>query len=109
MVIKIERKDVAEFNEREVLFTLPAEVEGDPDVEYTIPKKVAPGRSLWFLDQINNKGEMVGSLLVLKEMLGTEGYDALLNSPYVDNETLGAIAKACVDKIMGIVDDTSGK
>lgn len=100
-VIKVVRAALDQFSAREVLFTLPNEVEGETDVEHTIPVKVAPTKSLWLLKQIDEFGEIHGSLVVLEEMLGKDSFAALLASEDVTAEQLNEIAKVCVERVVG--------
>jgi hypothetical protein len=87
--------------ETEVLFTIDG-------TEYRVPKEVPPITGLRALDIIADEGEAPGLRWLLQEVLGQDGYDALLACPSITSKQLGQIMTVVRDKAMGDLEAASG-
>jgi hypothetical protein len=78
----------------------PVEEEREPffyldEVEYTIPKRLAPSLTLRFMDQVAERGEAAAIGWVMRELLGDDAMDALEESDSITDEQMA--------KLMGYV------
>lgn len=90
---------------------LPAQAEEKPvgrqplfyigDQEYTIPVDVPGSLTLKALDMTDQQGEVIATIWVMKQVLGEEGYKALLNAPNITKPELAAIQKVIRELVFG--------
>lgn len=76
------RKDRVE--ERVELFSI-------DDKGYSIPTAIRPNQSLQIMHVFREKGDAAGTSFMLETLLGSEGYDALINFDDLDEEDLEKI------------------
>jgi hypothetical protein len=80
--LRTDEADIVE--EREPFFYL-------DDVEYTIPKRIAPALTLRFLDQAAEGGELGALSWLMRELLGDEAVDALQESESMTDEDMATL------------------
>jgi len=84
-----------ETSRRDVLFTLDGE-------EYTVLANPPASLMLTYFDKIRKNGVNVAFSWALEEMVGEDGYSALLNSPKVSADDFQAVARAVLMIINGV-------
>ncbi len=77
------------------------------DTEYSIPVEVPGNLALQAVDMTAKQGEPTATAWVMEQVLGEEGYAALLKAPMTKAEA-GAIQKVIRDLVFGEPED-SGK
>lgn len=70
--------------DRVVLFSI-------DDTEYTIPTRVRPNKGLQVMHVFRQQGETAGVSFMLETILGTEGYNALMNFDDLEDDDLETI------------------
>lgn len=89
--VKIRTDEVAE-EEREPFFYL-------DDVEYTIPKHIAPSVTLRFMDRAAD-GEMAAVGWLMRELLGDDAMDALEESGSITDEQMATLMDYIQKKVL---------
>jgi|SRR5688572_22843375 len=69
--------------------------------EYTIPVDVPGSLTLKALNMTAEKGEVEATVWVMRQVLGNEGYQALLNAPDITKPELAAITKVIRELVFG--------
>ena len=75
------------------------------ETEYTIPRTISRGVSLWFLRLAGEIGETRAAPQLLERLLGEEGYQALVDSPSLTDDELNAIIDLAVRVAFGQVEN----
>lgn len=76
---------------------------------YTIPNKARVNLALRYLKMARNEGADAASAYMLEEMVGEEGYNALMNYEDLTSETLTAIMEAAQKVVLGGLTDPKAK
>lgn len=63
------------------------------DTEYTIPSSVRPNKGLQIMHVFRQQGETAGVSFMLETILGTDGYNALMNFDDLEDEDLETIVE----------------
>lgn len=71
------------------------------DKEYTIPVDVPGSLTLKALDMTADQGEIIATRWVMRQVLGDDGYQALLNAPNITKPELAAITKVIRELVFG--------
>lgn len=61
------------------------------DTEYTIPTRVRPNHGLQIMHVFRQQGETAGVSFMLEVLLGTDGYNALMNFDDLEDDDLETI------------------
>jgi hypothetical protein len=61
--------------------------------EYTIPSRVRPNQGLQIMHVFRQQGETSGVSFMLETIIGTEGYNALMNFDDLEDEDLETIVE----------------
>lgn len=77
------------------------------DKEYTVPIRPPVSLALKYLRTLKDRGTSVAVALILEELLGADGYEALCNYPDLEPEEFEAVAKAAITITLGAMN--SGK
>lgn len=78
-------------------------------IEYKIAKKPRVNVALRYLKMAREEGPESAQAYLLEELVGKEGYEALMNFDDLDQETLGAIAEAAQKITLGGLEAPKGK
>lgn len=73
----------------------------DEETKYYIPKKVPYNVTLGALDVAANAGELAAEVFAMKEVLGEDGYEALLNNDELEEEDFDAISEQISQRVLG--------
>lgn len=98
--IVISTTDVQDV-ETEVLFVI-------DDVEYAVAKEVPATIGLRALEIAADEGDAASMSWLMREVLGSKAYDALLACDAVTSKQLGQIMQVVRDKAMGDMEDALG-
>jgi len=71
------------------------------DVTYTIPNKVRVNVQLKYLYTLKTEGEMAATYEVLHELLGDDGYQALMNYDDLTEEDFNDVVQVAQKIVMG--------
>lgn len=69
--------------------------------EYTIPVDVPGSLTLKALDMTATEGEVIATRWVMRQVLGDDGYKALLTHPDITKRELAAITKVVRELVFG--------
>lgn len=77
---------------------------------YDIPRKPRMNVALQLLTDVEEVGESMANMRLLRKLLGADGYDALANHDGLTSKQLGQVAQAASNFTLGSLeeDDTSG-
>jgi hypothetical protein len=89
-------------DKREPLFTI-------DEAEYTIPVEVPGNITLQALESLRQHGEAHTTAWLLELMLGEDGYRALRQCPSVTRANLAQIGAVVSAKVLGDLEDVTGK
>lgn len=96
-MIKIE-STTTPSNDREPLFSIDGR-------EYTIPKEVPGNLALQAIERMRVEHELAVVAWIMEQLLGKEGYRALLDCKAVTRKQLAQITEICRLKVMGDVEE----
>jgi len=71
------------------------------DVEYSMPRRVHPNVGLQYLRMARDKGPEIAVVWLLEEVLGTEGYEALMGYDALTDEQLGQVMEIIKRNALG--------
>jgi hypothetical protein len=106
--LQAERPDLIEISTADVTEVARVALFSIDGTEYTIPETVPASMSLRVLDTARRQGMEVALSLALEELLGPDGYRALLTCDALTSEHMGAIMDAVQALTMGELESTSG-
>jgi hypothetical protein len=78
------------------------------DDEYTVPVRVGPNVGLKYLRILRTRGEEVGAAFMLETLLGTEGYEALMEYDELTDDQLTQIIEDASKIMMAAVETPKG-
>lgn len=90
---------VEEDIEKFLLFSITQD-DGSVD-EYFIPKVAPVSLTLKVLRVLGNKGEMLAGAYLIEQILGEEGYEALINCEGLTGDALEQITQAAMSTVVG--------
>lgn len=107
-VIKIGHADPDAWKQdREPLFSI--EDKSGEVREYTIPREVPGSFTLRAMEVYRSGGDGAATPFILEEMLGEDGYAALLAAPGLTKTNLAAVTKVIRDKVLGDPEDAASE
>lgn len=74
------------------------------DTSYSIPSKIKPNSALKIMRAFQQQGDAAGTSFMLETLLGTEGYDALVNFDDLEESDLESIVKIAFELVAGATD-----
>lgn len=77
------------------------------DTEYQIPVKIRPNQGLQIMHAFRTLGETGGVSFMLETLLGTEGYNALVNFDDLEDEDLEAIVEVAFKLVQDATTENS--
>lgn len=92
--VRLSTERPPDADERVTLFYL-------DDKEFTIPARPRANLSLQYLDKVKNEGSEYANAWLMEQMLGVEGYEALMNHEYLEPEQLKTIMDLCQKQTVG--------
>lgn len=100
-ILRIKSSGTDAEPERKPLFYIDDEV-------YTAPAKVGPNVGLKYLRILRTRGEEVGAAFMLETLLGTEGYEALMDYDELTDDQLAQIIESASKIMMAAVETPKG-
>jgi len=79
------------------------------DRVYQMPAKVGANVALGYMKLVRTHGQDAAMGWALEQVIGEDGYTALMNCPDVEPEDLEAIMKVVHENVMGAVEVPKGK
>lgn len=74
--------------------------------DYFMPAKIPPSVGAQALDMIRHEGEVAGSMWLLEEVLGSDGYQAYISCRAMTSDQMKRIANTVQEHVFGQMDDT---
>jgi len=97
VVVKASGAEVEEVT----LFVIDETDDGGERTEYTIPKKVKFNVTLQATEILAQRGEHAAGVWMLRELLGEDGYEALINFDDLERDDFNQICEIAANVVLG--------